>query len=78
MIEYLRTFHKNGKNYELYKNHRRDVFLIGNPGCNGHGLIRCREEWENNKPVFVFTVRNGVHLVDRKVPRRVIESVGSL
>lgn len=78
MIEYLRTFHKNGKDYELYKNHRLDTFMIGKPGCNGSGLTRCREEWEGNKPKFVFTVRNGVHMVDRVVPRRVIESVGSL
>ena len=78
MIEYLRTFHRNGRDYELYKNHRLDVFLVGNPGCNGQGLTRCREVWKDGRPSFVFLVRVGVHIVERRVPIRVIESVGSL
>ena len=75
-MEFLTTFRTRGKEYELYKNHQRDMYLVGNIGCNGTGLTPAYEDYSTG--VFYFTINIRNKPVLRSIPGNTIKGVGSL
>ena len=74
-MEFLSTFKTRGHEYELYKNHITDTFYVGSIGCDGTGLKPCIESPEG---LFIFRAWTGRKLEYLTVPKRTINSGGSL